>query len=290
MRQAAEYRHISLIFLPKLFNRHHDHCVLFAGKGSPTQPVGQRHAVNYWSTHDNKLLRKFRGHSNQVTSISMSPADDTFLSSSIDRTVRLWNVQAAGCLAECKLPDETTSSPRAVFDTTGLVFAITASMSEGQGHYVHLYDARNHSAGAFAELKVSQADLEKAIQSQINMTPEQAAELSKSDWHSITFNKSGSQIMVGADKGMSVVLDGFEGTVQRVLVAKSQQPAVSCFTPDDKTIVAGNDDGSITCWDVGSGAVVKNLTGHNGPVNCVAANPRYAQLATACKDTALWLW
>jgi WD40 repeat protein len=239
-------------------------------------------------------MRKFKGHSDAVTSISMCPADDTFLSSSRDKTVRLWDVKEAGCLAELKLPDSTVGEPLAVFDSTGLVFAVTAAMSERQGHYVHLYDARNYNGGAFAELRVSQTDLENAIQSQVSTTPVRAAEMSRGDWKSIEFNLSGNQILIGADQGVSVLLDGFEGTIQRVLVPPganySSSPAVSCFTPDDKTVLAGHDDGTITCWDVDSGAIVNTLKGHTGRVNCLAANPKYAQIASSCTNTALWIW
>jgi WD40 repeat protein len=87
-------------------------------------------------------MRKFRGHTDQVTNISMSPADDTFLSSSKDRTVRLWTAQSAGCLAELPLPDKTEKDPIAAFDSTGLVFAVTAPMKDLQGHHLHLYDVR----------------------------------------------------------------------------------------------------------------------------------------------------
>jgi COMPASS component SWD2 len=288
---------LSLSFVSLSLCSHHDQAVLFAGKGSPTQPAGQRHAVNYWSVYDNKILRKFKGHSDAVTTISMCPADDTFLTSSADGTVRLWTLQQAGCVAEMKLPAEAaTGTPVSVFDSTGLVFAIAAAMADDSkeaGHYLHLYDARNYAAGAFAELKVAREDLEKAIQSHAAATisQERAAELSRADWASMQFNASGNQILVGAGQGMSIVLDGFEGTVQRVLVDRpSSASSCCCFTSDDKTVLQGNDDGSITCWSVESGTVVKRLEGHPGPVTCVAANPMYTQIASACANTALWTW
>jgi COMPASS component SWD2 len=68
--------------------RHHTECVLFAGKGTPGQPRTHQNAVNYLSLYDNKILRKFRGHSDQIAKISLCPADDCFLTSSKDRTVR----------------------------------------------------------------------------------------------------------------------------------------------------------------------------------------------------------
>jgi hypothetical protein len=43
-------------------------------------------------------------------------------------------VQQAGCLAEMKLPANTVGDPHAIFDSTGLVFAVTAAMSGGAGN------------------------------------------------------------------------------------------------------------------------------------------------------------
>ena len=64
---------------------HHKRCVLFA-PGSKNGP--KKNNVYYLSVHDNKILREFEGHQGVVTSISMSPVDDSFLSSSADGTVR----------------------------------------------------------------------------------------------------------------------------------------------------------------------------------------------------------
>ena len=254
--------------------------------------MGQRYAVNYWSIHDNKILRKFRGHSEPVSSISLCPENDNFLTSSLDRTVRMWRAGEAGCLATLTLPTETEKSACAAYDSTGLVFAVMAAMTGNQGHYVHLYDARNYSEGPFSEMKVSQSDLETAIQSHVNATPDRAKALSQSDWSSIEFNLPGNQMLVGAENGMCILLDGFEGTVQRVLVEpkETKRSAVCCFTPDDRTVLQGNEDGSISCWDVNTGAVAQTLQGHAGPVNAISPNPRYCQFASACTQTALWCW
>jgi COMPASS component SWD2 len=273
--------------------RHHEQLILFAGKGSPTQPVGQRNAIHYWSLYDNKILRKFRGHTDQITSISVCPADDSFLTSSLDRTVRLWTARQAGCLAELKLPAETIKSPLSAFDFTGLVFCIVAAVAgEPKGYYLHLYDARNFRAGAFAELKILESDLEVAIQSHVNVATDRAKQLSQDNWTSIKFNISGDKLLIGTEKGMCILLDGFTGAILRVLLVPSNidRISVACFTPDDDTVLQGNSDGSISCWNVQTGAIIKTLTGHPGPITCIAANPKYTQIASACTQTAIWNW
>ncbi|GKY97272.1 hypothetical protein MPSEU_000685600 [Mayamaea pseudoterrestris] len=273
---------------------HHENCVLFAGKGSTMIPSGQRHAVSYWSLHDNKILRKFRGHQDKVNHISMSPCDDTFLTSSVDRTVRLWNLQQAGGIAELKLPSETAKGPLACFDATGLVFAVGALTADLKGHYVHLYDARNYGAGAFAEFKLQQQDVEQAMQAQTGVASSSGSSGSSlGELHSLSFNTSGSQILLGGEHGQTLVLDGFEGTIQKVFSPANRTSdgfLASCFSSDDKTLLQANDAGGILCWDLEHGSLLQTLEGHSSRVNCISSNPRYSQIASSCTQTCLWLW
>lgn len=259
---------------------HHDHCVLFTGtKG--------QHSIHYWSLYDNKILRKFRGHSDTIVDISMSPADDTFLTASKDRTVRLWNVQQAGCIGQMDIPGGGDGDPHVVFDSTGMVFAVTAPMPGKQGNYIHLYDARNFTGGAFSEMKVLSKDLDQAIVTQ-RVTTSLGSPLV--EWKSLGFNGSGNQMLVQADPGLGIVLDGYEGTVQRIFESKASKGTVSCFTPDDQYILLGTETGSIEVHNIQSGTLVKTLEGHLGPVSALACNPKYAQIASSCSNTCLWIW
>lgn len=120
--------HNHIYALASIICSHDDHCVLFTGSGR------SQNQVHYWSLYDNKILRKFRGHTDGITNLSMSPIEDLFLTASKDRTVRLWNADQAGCLAKMDLPANAEGNPSVVFDSTGLVFAVMAQMTRGQGH------------------------------------------------------------------------------------------------------------------------------------------------------------
>ena len=68
------------------------------------------HAVRYHCIHDNTYLRYFRGHTDQVVDISVSPRTDQFLTSSVDGTTRMWDLRSPSCAAIIKIP---TGVPRA---------------------------------------------------------------------------------------------------------------------------------------------------------------------------------
>ena len=49
--------------------------------------------VRYHSLHDNKYLQYFKGHRGRVISLEMSPVDDGFMSGSLDKTLKYWDVR-----------------------------------------------------------------------------------------------------------------------------------------------------------------------------------------------------
>ena len=43
----------------------------------------QTHAIRYLSHHDNRYLRFYKGHTDRVTSLAMSPKSDQFISTGL---------------------------------------------------------------------------------------------------------------------------------------------------------------------------------------------------------------
>jgi len=272
---------------------HHGHCVLFSPGMNGGVP--KKNSIYYLSVHDNKILREFEGHSGVINDISMSPVDDTFLSSGVDGTVRLWDCGKSGNnLGELKLPPNVEGAPLAVYDSTGLVFGVSAAMAGGEGYHVHLYDARNYTVGPFSEMTVTRQDIESKLRVG-GSTPERAYALSKAEWTSMQFNQSGTQILVGAYGGIAFSLDGYEGTVLHsfqteagLVGASTSLPMAACFTSDDQSIICGNDDGTVSCYQADSGLLARKLRGHVDRVGAVAVSPAYKQMASACTSTVVW--
>lgn len=134
-------------------------------------------------------------------------------------------------------------------------------------------------------MKVLIKDMEQALS-----THRVGAAIDAIIWKTISFNASGNQMLVQADPGLAVVLDGFDGTVQRILESKSSKGTVSCFTPDDKFVLLGTESGTIEVYNVQTGTCVKTIEGHLGPVTALVCNPKYTQIASACTNTCLWIW
>lgn len=149
-------------------------------------------------------------------------------------------------------------------------------------------------------MKTMRQDIETKVRVS-GTTPERAYALSKAEWSSMEFNKSGKQILVGAMGGLALSLDGYEGNVLHSFqiettggggsgdAASQSYPMAACFTADDRSIICGNEDGTVSCYQADTGLLARKLWGHVDRVGAVAANPRYAQIATACTNTAVWI-
>ena len=97
-------------------------------------------AIRYQSLHDNKYIRYFNGHTKKVVCLSMSPVDDSFISGSLDKSIRLWDLRSANCQGLMHMPGR----PVAAFDPEGLIFAAGIN-----SEMVKLYDLRSFDKVSF---------------------------------------------------------------------------------------------------------------------------------------------
>nr|ACM08992.1 WD repeat-containing protein 82 [Salmo salar] len=220
--------------------------------------------IRYLSLHDNKYIRYFPGHNKRVTSLSMSPVDDTFISGSLDKTIRLWDLRSPNCQGLMHLQGKPVCS----FDPEGLIFAAGVN-----SEMVKLYDLRSFDKGPFATFKL-----------QYDRTCE---------WTGLKFSNDGKLILVSTNGGALRLLDAFKGAVMHSFGGYNNSKAVTLeasFTPDSQFIMIGSEDGKVHVWNAESGMKVAVLDGkHTGPVTCLQFNPKFMTFASACSNMAFWL-
>jgi COMPASS component SWD2 len=246
--------------------------------------------------HDNKYLQYFKGHKGKVISLEVSPVDDGFMSGSLDKTVRLWDLRAPTCRGLLTVP----SNPIVAYDSTGVVFAVAVN------NYARilLYDQANFDKAPFLVIT-----LEDPTLSLISYPPRPIY------MTSLSFSSNGKFLLVGCSGNAHYILDAFEGHLLAKLEGHvglerrsiSAPPSIEPmkgssgeevgWTPDSKYVISGSLDGKILIWDVGNlspptGPVdlqkpptrilpLSTLDGHPGPSRCVRFNPRIAMMCTA---------
>ncbi|XP_064605009.1 WD repeat-containing protein 82-like [Liolophura sinensis] len=194
----------------------------------------------------------------------MSPINDTFLSGSLDKTIRLWDLKSQNCQGLMHLPGR----PVAGFDPEGLIFSAGINSER-----VKLYDLRSFDKGPFTTFNLPQ---EKDC-----------------EWTGMKFSPDGKFIVISTNGQIIRLIDAFHGTPVHSFTGftnSRQIPLEASFTPDSQFVISGSSDGKMHCWSTISGSKIAMLgCDHPGPVQCVQFNPRFMMLATACTNMAFWL-
>eukprot|EP00002_Diphylleia_rotans_P001281 TRINITY_DN10715_c0_g1_i1.p1 TRINITY_DN10715_c0_g1~~TRINITY_DN10715_c0_g1_i1.p1 ORF type:complete len:314 (+),score=56.91 TRINITY_DN10715_c0_g1_i1:55-996(+) len=221
------------------------------------------HALRYLSLHDNQYLRQFNGHRDKVISLNMNPATDSFLSSSMDATVRLWDPRTELCQGLLHTPGPSVVS----HDPSGQIFTIALKDS------FKLYDIRSCDKGPFATFEILGKNSIIA--------------------NSVEFSLDGKNILASYLDGGLRLIDAFDGTqihmIQRPPTSERNLKFEATFSPDGSSIISGSQSGSLHVWSVRSGEKVAEWTGHQAPSQCVRWNPRKWMVASGCQHLAFWL-
>ncbi|KZT29704.1 WD40 repeat-like protein [Neolentinus lepideus HHB14362 ss-1] len=260
--------------------------------------------IRYHSLHDNRYLQYFKGHTQRVVSLEMSSVDDGFISGSLDKTVRLWDLRTPTCRGLLNLP----SSPVVAYDCEGLVFAVAVNDYQR----ILLYDPANFDKTPFLTIVLDDPTL-----AQISYPPRPIF------MTSISFSMNAKYLLVGCSGDAHYILDAYEGHLlakleghiglerRNLSTPSGITPVRGCsgeevsWTPDSKFVVGGSLDGKICVWNVQnlpvkSGPVdlksppvrlqpLATLEGHPGPSRCVRFNPRLAMMCSAGSELAFWL-
>jgi len=226
--------------------------------------------IRYLSLHDNKYLRYFVGHEKRVVTLSMSPADDSFLSGSLDHTIRLWDLKSDKLIGKLA----TLGPPTANYDPEGLIFAV------GDNDVVKLYDSRLYENGPFNTIKLPKPPL-------ANLT-----------WKSLKFSPNGKQILITTNFEELYILDAFSGqplhklTIGPKLASPLEHPCEASYSPDSQYILCGSLDGCIHVWSASRGikiTVLKPERPSPEAVQCVMFNPKFMLIASGCSRMSFWI-
>jgi COMPASS component SWD2 len=224
--------------------------------------------IRYLSLFDNKYLAYFSAHRDRVTALAVSPLDDTFLSSSLDGTTRLWDTRTPRCQG---LLRRDTGATGVAYDPSGRVFGAVADSE------VKLYDRNNHSGGPFASFTI---DHEVLKQPDVRVT-------------GLEFAPDGNTLLVATNTNAVFLLDAFDGVLQQTFTSfenGAKRDVSPSFSPDGEFVLAGSEDQTIHVWQASTGQEVAVWEGgHDEAVRHVRWNPQMMMAASVCTNVTFWI-
>lgn len=223
--------------------------------------------IRFISLTENKYIRYFGGHTKRVVTLCMNPADETFLSGSMDKTIRLWDLKSNNCHGLMNL----AGRPVAAFDPEGLIFAAGVN-----SEHVKLYDLRSFDKGPFASFK-----------------PDNGRTNKECEWTGLKFSPDGKSILISTNGSDIQLIDSFQGTTLQTLNGHMNSkglPLEASFSPDSQFVISGSTDGCVHIWNAENGQKTCSLKGdHKTPVQCVQFSPKHMMMASACQVMCFWL-
>jgi len=230
--------------------------------------------IRYLSAHDNTYIRYFRGHTAPVTALALSPSSDTFISASLDDTVRLWDLRSQNAQNTLNLK----SAYLCAYDPGAVVLAIACIAAQ----CISLYDARQVDGAPFATFDLRDHEarfMHGRAQGGSNSgaTPQHT----QGDWTKLEFSNDGKKLLVATSGPGHYVLDAFDGPLiaylpktngttarispsvrARVAPVTPATPSQAnrtgnvtgtgdaCFSPDGRYVIGGSGDAGMLVWDM----------------------------------------
>lgn len=247
--------------------------------------------------HDNSFIRYFKGHTDRVTSLALSPSSDVFLSASLDNTVKLWDCKSSSNQGQLDFESPYLTA----FDPSATVIAIASPPAQT----VHLYDFRNYDKPPFATFDL--LEIERKYQ-------QSHGQKSGQGWTGLEFSNNGKYILIPTNGPGHYLLDAFSGDLVHYLHRESgstNRPAPgdqlteqnsyflqsdTTFSPDGQFVIGGNGGQTgLLVWDVtrnsGADKVLKPTSDLPSQKSAavVAYNPRHNLVASADREVMMWL-
>lgn len=198
-----------------------------------------------------------------MTGLGFADKTYSFVSSSLDKTVRLWDLRTE----EHQSVLQMAGAPLASFDPEGYMIAVTED-----SQVLKMFDRRNLSAPLITG---------------------QESKNKECNWISITFSPDGGTILLSTDTSLMILIDAFTLETVHVLTGYPNNANLRIqgdFSPDSKYVLCGSTDGQIHVWKSSTGTKVCRLVGdHQTSTQCVKYNPKFCMFVSACTNMEFWI-
>ncbi|KAL5185326.1 Transcription initiation factor TFIID subunit 5 [Glycine soja] len=248
-----------------------------------------------------RLCTLFQGHSGPVYAATFSPAGDFILSSSADKTIRLWSTKLNANLVCYK----------------GHNYPIWDVQFSPAGHYFascsHDRTARIWSMDRIQPLRImaghlSDVDLLAVLAPPLHLRDTlprptarktfdtrdpQGQDPSPPSYSSepcVQWHVNCNYIATGSSDKTVRLWDVQSGECVRVFIGHRSMILSLAMSPDGRYMASGDEDGTIMMWDLSSGCCVTPLVGHTSCVWSLAFSCEGSLLASGSADCTVKFW
>lgn len=209
--------------------------------------------------HSDENTRKLIGHSGSIYGLSFSPDNRYLLSSSEDKTTRLWSLDTYTPLVSYKGHNHPIWDVK--FSPFGHYFA-TAS---------HDQTARLWSCDHIYPLRIFAGHL--------------------NDVDTVEFHPNSTYVFTGSSDKTCRMWDISKGNTVRIFNGHTGPVNTMAVSPDGRWLASAGEDSIINIWDIGSGRRLKSMKGHGrNSIYSLAFSKEGSILISGGADNSVRVW
>ncbi|MGB3494357.1 MAG: serine/threonine-protein kinase [Elainellaceae cyanobacterium] len=266
-------------------------------QGNSDMPVRQN------GTYKSKYCRcvySLTGHSSWVVSVAMNPVTPTFASSSLDNTIKVWNLQTGDLLTT--LRGHTRAVNTLAFSPDGKLLA-----SGSDDYTVRIWDV--YASRLLRTLSGHTRDV-----TTVEISPDGQFLLSGGEDRAIRIWQTATGKHVKSPFGVSSMVRSLAvspdnslfasagmdrrirlwsmHTAERMLEFLAHMGAIQAIaiSPNSKILASAGKDRAVRLWALPDGKAICTLSGHSRDVNAVAFTPDGRLLLSASSDKTIRIW
>jgi small GTP-binding protein len=215
-------------------------------------------SIGIWELATGKLLRRFKGHKNEVFSLAITPNNKKLISGSKDFRLIVWDLEYGNMDFSLELGDAWVNA-LACHNDNRFVFA---GDEEGDMYKIDILKGYVAKMPSLHRLWV---------------------------WSLALTNNGNTLISGSGDKTLCIwdvkyivpvaILEGHTGMVSKI-----------CITNKDQWIVSGSLDKTVRIWDINTGQSVTILSGYSESVESVAASADGRIIASGARNGDIEVW
>jgi WD40 repeat protein len=200
----------------------------------------------------------YDGHFQGITSAAFSHNDSRIISTSFDKSFKLWDVLSGKCLMTLSGHSQTVTCAAFSHDDSRIISASNDTT-------LKLWDIK--SGTCLMTLS--------GHSSVIN---------------AVSFSPDGQQIISASDDNTLKLWNAQTGKCLLTLCGHSGWVRVAAFSPDGQRIISGSYDATLKLWDAQSGKCLMTLSGHSGAIMAVAFSYDGNHVIAATDNCIIMIW